>query len=437
MSEEIINALTKVEGLHVTARTSSFAFKGKSDDIRAIGQKLNVSTILEGSVRKAGDRVRITAQLINAIDGYHFWSESYDGSLENIFELQDEISRKIANKLIEQLAVGRVTTPLVKNPVTNMNAYNCYLKGIYYWNKWNPQDNLKAVADFKKAIEVEPKFAKAYAWLANCYLVAGAMGFQKTEIVYPLCKEYAQKAMQLEPENPDCLIAIGLVYLFIDWEWEKAGQAIKHAIDLNPGVAAAYQTYSMYLTAVGREDEALAAMEKAASLDPLSLPIGSQLATCYLTIGKTEEAIQQLNKVLDLDPTFRNAIEMKGWAYFIIGEYDTSISILKEYQKLVGSDQKALTSLAYVYSLCGNTDKTNELLERLRKREKEEPENSFNIDYAFIYTGLKDYDKAFYYLNKAVDERSGAVIFLRTSLIWKDLEHDPRFDEIVKKVGFS
>jgi len=437
MTEEIINALTKVDGLHVTARTSSFAFKGKSDDIRAIGQKLNVSTILEGSVRKSGNTVRITAQLINAIDGYHFWSESYDCNLDNIFGLQDEISRKIANKLIEQLAVGKVTSPLVKTPVTDINAYNHYLKGLFYWNKWNPQDNAKAIAEFQQAIEIETKFAKAYAWLSICYMMAGAMGFQKSEKVYPLFKQNAIKAMALDPDSPDCNVAMGLVYLFVDWNWEEAGIAFKKAIALNPGVGSAHQTYSLYLMAVGKYKESLEAIEKAAHLDPLSLPIASQLASCYLSNGRIDDTIEQVNKILDMDPVFRNALELKGWAYFLKGELETAVSLLKEYQKISGGEQKALTGLAYVYSQCGCSDKTFELLKRLEQREIDEPETSFTIDYAFIYTGLKDFDKAFYYLNKAVEERSGAVIFMRNSPIFANLRDDPRFIEIMKKVGFK
>lgn len=437
ITEEIINALTKVEGLQVTSRTSSFAFKGKSDDIRHIAQRLNVSTILEGSVRKAGQRVRITAQLVNAIDGYHFWSESYDGSLENIFDLQDEISRKIANKLIEHLAVGKVTTPLVKSSTTNPDAYNHYLKGIYYWNRWNPVDNQKAVEELQKAIDIEPNFAKAYAWLANCYILAGTMGFLKSEIAYPKAKENGHKAMMLEPDNSECNISIGLIYLFVDWNWEGARRAFEKAMELNPGAGGGYQTYSYYLIAVGKIKEAIQALEKAAKLDPLSLPIGTHLANGYLAEEKYDEAISHVNKMLELDPTFRNAIELKGWAYFLKGECEIAISLLKQYQSLTGDEQKGLTLLAYVYSKCGFTDKTLELLEILYKRVKDNPNSSFNIDLAVIYNGLGDYDKAFEYLNKAVEERSGAVIFLRSSPIWKDVKNDSRFQGILKKAGLT
>ncbi|HEY3250246.1 MAG TPA: tetratricopeptide repeat protein [Ignavibacteria bacterium] len=437
ISEEIINALTKVEGLQVTSRTSSFAFKGKNDDIRQIAQKLNVSTILEGSVRKAGERVRITAQLVNAVDGYHFWSESYDGQLENIFDLQDEISRKIANKLIEHLAVGKVTAPLVKSSTTNLEAYNHYLRGIYYWNKWNPADNPRAIQELQKAIEIEPNFGRAYAWLANCYVLAGSMGFLKPEIAFPKAKEYGNKAIMLDPESPECNIAIGLIDLFVNWNWEGARKAFEKAIELNPGVAGAHQTYGLYLIAVGKNKEALESAETAARLDPLSLPIGTHLAQCYFSQGRFDDAIRQLNKVLELDPAFRNAIEFKAWAYYLKGECDTAISLLKQYQKLAGNEQKGWTSLAYAYSRCGFTDKTREILKILERRINDEPGISLSIDFAIIYTGLKEYDKALDYLDKAVNEHSGAILFLRINPLWKDLEDFPRFKEILKRIGFE
>jgi len=435
MTEEIINALTKVEGLQVTARTSSFAFKGSQVDVRTIGQKLNVSTILEGSVRKSGEKVRITAQMINAINGYHFWSESYDGELNNIFELQDEISRKIANKLIEHLSVGKVTTPLVKSSTTDITAYNYYLKGLYYWNKWNPIDNVKAIEEFNKAIEIEPGFAKAYAWLSNSYLVAGATGFQKTGNVYPLAKKFALKASELDPGDPVCISSIGLVHLFVEWDWEGARKSFEKTLELSPGVGTAYYTYSLYLSVTGRNEEAIRAIEKASKLDPLSLPIGTWLATCYYVVGRIDDGINQLNKVLEMDPVFRNALELKGMGYFVKGEYDAAISILKEYQLLSGADNKAISALGYVYARCGCSDKSLEIIDLLKKREKNEPDSSFNIDFAFVYTGLREYDKAFYYLEKAVEERSGAAVFLRASLIWADLKDDPRFAKILQKVG--
>jgi TolB-like protein/class 3 adenylate cyclase/Tfp pilus assembly protein PilF len=435
ISEEIINALTKVDGLQVTARTSSFAFKGKDDDIRTIGQKLNVSTILEGSVRKSGDRVRITAQLINAIDGYHFWSESYNGNLENIFGLQDEISRKIANKLIEHLAVGKITAPLIKTSTTNLESYNHYLKGIYHWNKWNPADNAKAIQELTKAIEIEPKFARAYAWLANSYLLSGAMGFLKTEIAYPKSKEYANKGFQLEPDSEETIIAVGLVQVFVDWDFEGSKISFERAIELNPGIGSVHHTYSLYLTAAGKVDQAILELEKASILDPLSMPINTTLASAYLSAGRVDESIKVLNKVLELEPNFRNALETKGWAYYMKGEFETAISLLKEYHRLAGGEKKALTSLGYVYAKCGCEDKTLEIIESMKQRTDEEPDSSFNIDFALLYAGLNDLDKAFYYLEKAVDERSGAVIFLRTGPGWKDIQGDPRFEKILKKVG--
>jgi tetratricopeptide (TPR) repeat protein len=379
--------------------------------------------------------VRITAQLVNAIDGYHFWSESYDGSLENIFGLQDEISRKIANKLTEHLAVGKVTSPLVKSATSSLDAYNHYLKGIYYWNKWNPADNARAIEELTKAVEIEPKFARAYSWLANCYLLSGAMGFQKPGLAYPKSKQYAVKSFELDPDSDETNIAVGLVKLFYDWDWEGARISFEKALEINPGSGAPHHTYSLYLIAVGKREQALKEIEKAAKLDPLSLPISTSLAQSYLSLGRIDDAIETLNKILELDPSYRNALEVKGYAYCMKGEYETSIALLKEYHRKAGGDNKALTSLGYVYAKCGCEDMTLEIIEKFKQREIDEPDSSFNIDYALLYTGLKDFDNAFRYLEKAVDERSGAVIFLRTGPGLADLWNDERFEQILKKAG--
>ena len=208
ITEEILNALTNVEGLKVTSRTSSFAFKGKNADIREIGTKLNVNSVLEGSVRKAGNQIRITAQLINTVDGYHLWSEVFNRDLEDIFKVQDEISRRIANKLRERLSSSEVKETLIKSHTNNLDAYNDYLKGIFYYNKWTPEDFSKSVSYFLEAINKDEKFVLAYSGLANTYLVSAVTGIMKPADAYESAKKYASKAREMDNSLTEAHIAI-------------------------------------------------------------------------------------------------------------------------------------------------------------------------------------------------------------------------------------
>ncbi len=235
-----MNALTKIEGLNVTSRTSSFAFKGKREDIREIGTKLNVTILLEGSVRKAGNKVRITTQLINTTDGYHIWSEVYDRKLEDIFEVQDEISRNIANKLREKLTAADINSHLVKSHTNNIEAYNTYLKGNFYFNKWTPADARKAAGLYEEAIGKDPNFALAHSGLANCYIFLAFLGQLTPRKAYPKAKESALKALELDENLAESHLSLAMVKFFFDWDWEGAPASFKHALALKPSFADAH-----------------------------------------------------------------------------------------------------------------------------------------------------------------------------------------------------
>src|SRR3954454_11827097 len=268
ITEELLNALTKVDGLQVTSRTSAFAFKGKNNDIREIGIQLNVDRILEGSVRKAGNRVRITAQLINATDGYHIWSENYDRNLTDIFEVQDEISSIIANKLRENLTVRAHEDTLVKAPTQNLEAYTLYLKGLYFYNKITPDDTKKAIACFEKAMTLAPDYAQAYAMTAACYAYLGATGQMQPDAAFEVVHKYSDKALQLDSTLAIGYVAKGWAYLFYDWKWKQAYESLIKAIELNPATTSAYFLLSFYYLSTGRKKEAVDIMEKALQIDP-------------------------------------------------------------------------------------------------------------------------------------------------------------------------
>src|SRR6187549_511392 len=314
ITEEFLNALTKVEGLQVTSRTSAFAYKGKHDDVRDIGIKLNVDKILEGSVRKSGNRVRITAQLINAADGYHLWSENYDRNLTDIFEVQDEISGIIANKLRENLTVKEQSATMVKVPTKNMAAYTCYLKGLHFRNKLTPADERKAIECCEKAIDIEPGYAEAYAMSAMAYGHLGSSGQILPQKAFEIVHRFADKALELDSSLAEGYIAKGNAYLYYDWKWKEAFEALQKAIEINPGATEAYESLAFYYIVMGDKKKALELMEEAVRLDPLSTAMNHFLGNVYIFNERYDDGIRQADKLLEIDPNMRSAIELKGWA---------------------------------------------------------------------------------------------------------------------------
>ncbi len=438
ISEEILNALTRVEGLQVTARTSSFSFKGKNEDIRQIGSKLGVSTILEGSVRRAGKRIRITAQLINTADGYHIWSEVYDSDLEDIFEVQDEISMKILNRLKENFSETKKPEQIVKAPTENLEAYNLYLKGRYYWNKSNPEDAAKAIRNFEEAIRLDPEFALPYCALSYCYSFMGSAGLMPPAEAFPKAKDYTLKAIELDPNHPDSHLSLAIIKFFHNWDFEGAESSLEKAESLSFNSSLVNQVHGWFLIARGDFGKAIEKMQQALVLDPLSLTLICNLADAYAFAGRFEEALEQYDKAIEMDPSFRRAFEGKGMMYLSLGEYDKAIENLEQYHKLIGHPLKGLSSLGHAYAMSGQKEKALECLDKLNQRSAAEPDKVFHMDYAFLYAGLRDHDKAFYYLNKTYENRMGiaclGMIFCIRYPHLKELKSDPRFNELTTRM---
>jgi len=435
ITEEILNALVKIDGLQVTSRTSSFAFKGKNLDVKEIGKQLNVSTVLEGSVRKAGNMVRITAQLINSVDDYHIWSESYDRQLEDIFKVQDEISRKIANQLRVMLTTKDRQKNLVTAPTENLDAYNTYLRGVFFLSSWTPQGAKKAIEYFQHAIKMEETFSLPYSGLAYSYTMLGAMGQMLPLKAYPIGKEMAEKALELDSELAESHIAIALIKLFYEWDLDGAGKSLARAKELNPGSANVYHFYAFYYIARGQYEEGLKSMEQALELDPLSLIINEHYASGLTWVGRLEDSLAHLEKTLELDPNFRPAIENKGWVYLEMRDYENALKCFLRFQELTGHPLKGMVGLGYTYAIKGDIEKAQECLDKLAQREKLEPEILLHMDYVVIYTGLNDLDKAFFHLEEGLKQKAG-IFFIKTSTIFSELRKDPRFKKLMIDYGF-
>ena len=437
ITEEIINALTRVEGLNVSSRTSAFAFKGLNKDIREIGAQLNVNHLLEGSVRKAGNRIRITAQLINTKDGFHIWSEVFDRGLENIFAVQDEISKKIAAKLKENISEIASKESLVKQGTDNIQAYNHYLKGKFYWHKWTPEDVHKSIEEFKEAIALSDDYAEAYAGLAMSYSFLGAIGRIPPKEAYKKAEEAALNSIKHNENISQSQTALGMVRLLHYWDFRGAEEHFKKAISLDPNSPKVKQAYALFLKITGQNEKAARMLKEALKQDQLSLSINADLARAYLNASKPKKALKQFNKALDLDSNFRTAIEGKGWAYVALGDFDKALKIFEEYHKLVGHKLKGITQLGYLHGKMGDTEKARYYLDLMRQRDEEDPEVSLAMDFSVVYLGMGDYDKVFEYFDEALEEKLGTMLFINTNPIWDDIKKDPRFQGYVEKIGLE
>jgi TolB-like protein/class 3 adenylate cyclase/Flp pilus assembly protein TadD len=441
ISEEILNSLTHVEGIRVTARTSSFSFKGKNEDIREIGNKLGVSNILEGTVRRAGKKIRINVQLISAVDGYQIWSEAYDSELEDIFQVQDEIACKIVNRLKVNFAVNEKTEPVIKPSTENIEAYNLYLKGRYYWNKSNPEDILRAIKTFEEAIQLDPNFALPYCALSYCYSFMGSSGLMPPAEAYPKAKDCTLKAIELDPNHAESHLSLATIKFYHNWDFEGAEASLKKAADLGLNSSLFNQVQGWFLIAIGNFEKAIEKIQQALALDPLSLPLMSTLGDAYSFAGRFEEGLAQYNKLIELEPNFRRGFEGRGMIYLAMGENEKAVKDFEQYHKLVGHPLKGLSSLGHAYAAAGQTDKALEVVEKLKLREQNEPGVLLHMDYAFLYSGMKQFDLAFDYLNKTYDQRMGiaclGMIFCIRYPMLNELKSDPRFKELTQKMGLE
>jgi adenylate cyclase len=428
-----LNTLTRVNGLQVTSRTSAFAFKGKNDDIRDIAIQLNVDKILEGSVRKAGNRVRITAQLINAADGFHIWSETYDRKLDDIFEVQDEISGIIANKLKENLT--GIERPAIKSSVKNIAAYTHYLKGLHFKNKITPADTRKAIECFKQAIAIEPAYAEAHAMVAQCYCSLGTMGQMIPHTAFEIGHQYADKALELDITIAEGHIAKAMAFLYYEWKWQQAYDALQKAIELNPSRVEAYDLLGFYYIAHNEKPQAVKVLEQAEQIDPLSPTIIRSLGMMYMFSERFDDAVRQAEKLLEMNPEMRSAIELKAWAIGMKGDWQTALVLFEEVHRLTGHPLKGLMGVGVAYARCGMMDKATDCVHKLELRQQEEPDSVVDGDLAAVWLGIGDIDKVFNYLNECIDKRMGPVACFIEYPPYKVVKADPRYNELKKRMG--
>ncbi len=432
LSEELINALTKIRDLHVVARTSSFAFKGEKIDIREIGQKLNVDNLLEGSVRKVENRVRITAQLIKVKDGYHLWSDRYDRNMEDVFAIQDEITEKIIDKLMVALDV--LEKPPEEHRPVNLEAYDLYLKGRYCLNMFAMD---KALAYYNQAIEKDPDYALAYASIAEVYtLLSTGFDILPSKDAMPKAREAAQKALELDPNFAEAYVSLGLVALSYDWDRKATKQYFQKAIELNPNSVSAHQWVEFYWTyMVADFDTATAHLERAQELDPLNFLIKVRLGFMSIFKRDYDHALDQFKKLLDFEPNYGLLYLSFATAYALKGDYDEALAYGEKMLEIGPPVVAYVGNMGWLCAIVGKKDKAYEFLGELEERSKKGYVSSFWT--ALIYLGLGEVDKSFEWFEKAYEERDGNMIYFTVPPIFDPVRADPRYQQLLKKMGLE
>ena len=431
MAEELINALTKIEGLHVAARTSAFQFKGKAVNVRKIGEELEVKTVLEGSVRKAGNRLRITAQLINISDGYHLWSEKYDRDIEEIFAIQDEISLAIVDNLKLKL-LRKEKAQLMKRYTEDQEAYSLYLKGRYFWNRRYEGGLQKAIEYFQKAIEKDSIFVLAYAGIADCLCVMGTYDWIPPKEAYPNAKAATLRALDIDNTLPEAHASLGWIKMFYDWDWAAAEKAFKRAIELNPNYATAHEWYAMFLAPMGRFDEAISELKKAQELDPLSLIIHAIGGYVYSFAGLTDKAIECCHKTIEMDPNFMLTYFFLGNAYSWNSLWKEAISAFQKLAALSGDSPLALGFLGFAYGMGGQKAEAQKILHRLNRLSKDG--DAFPFFKLTVHIGLGDRVQALGWLEKAYDEKASMLALIKFWPLVDSLRQESRFKALLKKM---
>ena len=429
MTEEIINALAKVPGMQVASRTSSFAFKGKEVDIRQIGEKLGVSSVIEGSVRKVGNRVRITAQLINVADGYHLWSETYNRQLEDVFAIQDEISRAIVDALKLHLA-GDSNTLVA--PTKNIEAYTLYLKGRFFFNKDTEPGTRKALDFFQQSLLQDPTYARSYAGIADCWTQL-ADDFVVPDDAYPRAKAAATRALQHDPDLVEAITSVGKVLCWYEWDFAGAERQLRRAVTLNDGYAEAHQAFGSVLPTVGRLAEGVEEMRKALTLDPLQAVYSRWLARLMLFSGDYDKAIAQGRKTMDLNPDYAYSYLDIGSAYLEQGQPETALQWFQRGQGLESSVRSYDAFIVRALAPLGRREEADEILGRLEEQSKQQYVRSEIM--AMGYAAVGDLDRAFASLERAFQVRSAGLIYLHVDPGYKPLRPDPRFRQLVEQIG--
>jgi adenylate cyclase len=427
MTEEILNALAKVRDLRVASRTSSFAFKGEESDVLEIARKLRVGTVVEGSVRKAGNRIRVTAQLISAADGYHLWSESYDRELEDVFQVQDDIARSIVEALKVELRGGN-QEHLVEPETADVEAYTLYLKGRFLFNRYRETDLKRSLELYEQALEHDPSYARAYAGMADTWMQL-ADDWAPPDQAYPEARRAAEKAIQLDPGLAEAHTALGKVLGWFEWDFDAAELALRRAVGANRKYGDAHWGLGSILPSTGQLDEAIEEMRLAVSIDPLSPVFNYWLSRFLYFRRQLDEAMEEAHRSIELDPgSFRPRLIL-GLCHLLEDRPDDALEAFEAHA--VSGVVSGRIFIARAHAAMGRRDEARRILEELDAGDE-------YIRSEFMAAGwaaLGDLDRAFAALEKAYVDRSAGLIYLHVDPSYDPLRRDPRYHELVQRIG--
>ena len=436
MTDELIAHLAKIRSLRVISRTSSMEYKDTHKTLSQIARDLNVDAVIEGTVLRSGNQVRITAELVQVATDRHLWAETYESQLGDVLGLQSQVASAIVNEIRVNLSPEEQQRLASARTVTG-ESYENYLKGRYYWNKRSQEGLTKAIEYFQLAIEKDPNYALAYAGLADCYSIIGSaiVGTVPSQDVAPKAKAAAVKALQLDDTLAEAQTSLATVRFNYDWDWAGAASGFQRSIALNPSYATAYQRYSLYLMAMGRTNESLVQMTRARELDPLSISMNFSLGWRLYMARKYDQAIEQLQNTLEMDPNFALPRMVLGQAYEQKNAYPQALS---ELQKAVGishDSPQMLGALGHAYGASGNRSEAERVLAKLMEQSKKQYVSPFYV--AIVYVGLGENDKAVDWLERAYADRSNAIVFSKVDPQLDRLRSTPRFQSLLHRLALQ
>jgi TolB-like protein/tetratricopeptide (TPR) repeat protein len=433
MTEALIVKLAGIRALRVMSRTSVMQYKGARKPLPDIANALKVDAVVEGSVQRAGDRVRVTAQLLDGKTEQHLWGETYEQDLTDVLRLQSQVAQAVADAIRVTVTPGERTKLARASPV-DPEVYQLYLRGRYFWNKRDEEGVKKSLEYFRRVLDRNPTYAPAYSGIADAYLTLYDYEYLPKEEAAAKARAAALRALELDESLAEAHNSLAHLSLH-DWKWEAAEQGFRRAIELNPSYVPAHHWYALCLTAMGRMDEAVAAIQKAQELDPLSLRINADVGMALHAAGRYDEAIEQERKTIELDSNFRVAYWIRGMAYEQKGMFEEARRGFREALARSPGNPNYLASLGHSYAVAGAKDTARAILDTLERQARKGEASPFFL--ALVYAGLGEKDRAFQWLERAYQERSGSVRYLKVEPRLDGLRSDPRFAALLKKVDLD
>jgi serine/threonine-protein kinase len=433
ITESIINSLARLPKLRVMARSTVFRYKGREVDPREVGRELGVRAVLVGRVMQMPeDRLVIKTELVDATDGALLWAEQYNRKLTDLFAVQDDIAREIVGSLHLRLS-GADKRRLAKHYTENAEAYQAYLKGRYFLNKFTSEGLKKSIEFFQQASDIDPNYALAYAGLADCYYRLSNLSLPPKEAM-PKVKAAAMKALELDDTLAEAHVSLALVACWYEWDWASAERGYQRAIKFKPNSATAHQRYGVYLAMMGRLDESIEKLQRAQELDPLTLKINVNLGASYFFARRYERAVEQCRKTLLIDPNFVGALCLLGWADEQLGNYDEAIEQLRRASE-INDAPEVLAMLGHAFAVAGRRPEAQQVLEQLHEQSHERYVTPYYR--AVIYAGLEERDEAFAWLEKAYQERDEWLLHLKVDPKLDSLRTDPRFADLAARLNLG